>query len=138
MKRSLKRYSLWIFYAAFLLLAVIFGGRESLFTSADERLTMAKTVVLIVFIGFLIYSLYATKKENFFRTLGVMNRLYWGRQVGMDLYISVFLSLAIIYLVEGSFVVTALWLVPVLIFANLAILPYLLLNFTAVVGVFLS
>lgn len=65
-----------------------------------------------------------------------MNNLFWGKQVGLDLYISVFLSLALIYLIEGSVVVVLLWLFPILVFANLAILPYILLNYGAIIGHF--
>jgi hypothetical protein len=57
-------------------------------------------------------------------------------QVGIDLYIGVFLALALIYLVEGSLGIMLLWAIPILIFANLAILPYLILNYGMVVGVF--
>ena len=63
-----------------------------------------------------------------------MNGLWWGLQIGLDLYISVFLSLALIYLVEGSVMVMLFWALPVIVFANLAILPYLILNYGAVVS----
>ena len=133
MQTILKRYNLWIFYAVFLILAALFGGRESP-VSVDGPYATAKLVVLVIYISFLAYSLWATQKENFFRTLRTMNGLWWGRQIGLDLYISVFLSLALIYLIEGSILILCLWLIPVLIFANLAILPYVLLNFTEIMG----
>ena len=135
MSRTLKRYQLWLPYAAFLILAFLFGGREG-FVATDGPGAGGKIVLLIVFLAFLAYSLYATGKENFFRTLGVMNGLKWGRQIGADLYISVGLSLVLIYLVEGSIGVTLLWALPVLVFANLAILPYILLNYAEILGHF--
>lgn len=137
MPRFFKRYLLWFFYAAFLIVAIMYGSREPIYISSGEY-SMGKTIVLAIYICFLIYSLYATKQENFFKTLGIVNKLYWGRQIGIDLYISVFLSLGLIYLVEGSAVVLLLWFVPIFVFANLAILPYILLNYGAIVGKFVQ
>jgi hypothetical protein len=132
MQRFLKRYQLWFFYAAFMCAALL-GSREGLFTT-QSNYGMGKTILLIVYVLFLAYSIYATKKENFFNTLNRMFGSWWGRQVGADLYISVFLSLALIYIVEGSLLITLLWFEPVILFANLAILPYLILNYTAIAG----
>lgn len=131
--RTLRRYRLWLFYAAFLALALIFGGREG-FVATDSPYKIAKNAILGVYLGFLVYSLRATYHENFFKTVSIMNRLWWGRQVGADLYISVALSLAMIWLIEGSTVVLLLWAVPVIVFANLAILPYILLNYSEIVS----
>ena len=131
MPRVVKDYALWIFYVVFLGCAIAFGGREG-FLGTESVYASAKHLILFVFAGFLAFSVYATRRENFFRSIGKMNALLWGRQVGLDLYISVFLSLALIYLIEGSVVVLLLWVVPVLLFANLAILPYILLNFSAI------
>ncbi|MDF1720004.1 MAG: hypothetical protein P1U65_04965 [Minwuia sp.] len=132
MQRLLKRYLLWIVYVGFMVLAVAFGGRESLFSTASQY-HIGKYLILLIFVGFLIYSIISTGRENFFRTVAGMGRTYWGRQVGLDLYISVFLSLALIYLHEGSLLIVLLWLLPVLMFANLAILPYILLNYGSIV-----
>jgi len=135
MQRMIKRYLLWIFYAVFLVIAIGQGGREPFFAAAGPA-AGGKVILLVVYFAFLAYSLYATRRENFFRTLSTMNSLWWGRQVGMDLYISVFLSLALIYLVEGSLTVMLIWFVPVFVFANLAILPYIILNYGAIVASF--
>ena len=117
--------------------AMLFGSRESLIHT-DGDLALGKYIVLVIYLGFLVFSLYATSKENFFRSIASVNAFLWGRQVGIDLYISVFLSLTVIYLVEGSVLVTALWFLPILIFANLAILPYILLNYGLIVSHLLS
>ena len=117
MRRFVKRYQLWFAYAAFLVVAILFGGREGLVQVGGPS-AAGKYLVLLVYAGFLAYSLHATGKENFFKSIGAMNRLWWGRQVGIDLYISVFLSLALVYLVEGSMLVLLLWLIPVLFFAT--------------------
>jgi hypothetical protein len=117
--------------------AALFGSREGLFTTQSDY-GAGKTTLFIVYLLFLAYSVYATKKENFFKTLNSMFGSWWGRQVGADLYISVFLSLALIYIVEGSLLITLLWFVPVIVFANLAILPYLILNYGVIVGLLLN
>lgn len=135
MNRLFKKYQLWLIYAAFLILAILFGGREAML-SFSGAYAAGKIGVFLVFGGFFVFSLYATKHENFFKTIFAMNRTLWGRQVGLDLYISVFLSLALIYMIEGSVVVMLFWAAPVLLFANLAILPYILLNFGAIIGHF--
>ena len=137
MQRFLKRNLLWFFYAGFLALAVAYGGKEGLFTT-QSAYPAGKTVLLIVFFAFLAYSLYASHKENFFKSVVSINKYLWGMQIGMDLYISVFLSLGLIYLNDGSLVTVLIWAVPVLIFANLAILPYILLNYGSIVGHFLA
>ena len=137
MNRFLKRYQLWFVYAVFLLLAVLYGGREGFFSIQGEY-AAGKVLVLLAYAAFLAYSIYSTQQENFFKSVMAINRLWWGRQIGADLYISVFLSLALVYLIEGSLTVTLLWAAPILFFANLAILPYLILNYSAVIGHFLN
>ena len=137
MKRFVKRNSLWAVYIVFLALAVLYGGREGALDFSGP-LAFGKGVAWVIFLAFLAYSIQAHRKEDFFRSVGQVNRLWWGLQIGLDLYISVFLSLALIYMIEGSFAATLLWAVPVLIFANLAILPYLILNFETIVRAFLG
>ena len=137
MRRFLKRYQLWLLYAVFLIIAWLYGSRES-FVHTQSELVFGNYIILFVYLAFLAFSLYASARENFFRSIVTVNQLLWGRQVGIDLYISVFLSLALIYLIEGSFLVLLLWLLPILFFANLAILPYILLNYEQIVGQILT
>lgn len=137
MQRFFKRHALWGIYIAFLILAVAFGGREDALDFSGMG-AVGKIALWLVFIAFLIYSIQAHRKEVFLRSVKKVNKLWWGLQIGIDLYISVFLSLALIYLIEGSFLIMLLWAIPVLIFANLAILPYLILNYSAIVHSFLA
>ena len=137
MRRFLKRYQLWLLYAVFMIIAWLYGSRES-FVHTQSELVFGNYIILFVYLAFLAFSLYASARENFFRSIVTVNQLLWGRQVGIDLYISVFLSLALIYLIEGSFLVLLLWLLPILFFANLAILPYILLNYEQIVGQILT
>lgn len=135
MARFFRRYQLWGLYAVFLIAAYLYGSREG-FVSTQSEFAAGKYVLFLVYVAFLAFSLFATSRENFFKSVRSVNSLLWGRQIGIDLYISVFLSLALIYLIEGSLVALLLWAVPVLFFANLAILPYLLLNFGAIMALF--
>ncbi|MEM7068628.1 MAG: hypothetical protein AAF478_07060 [Pseudomonadota bacterium] len=137
MKRLIKRYTLWIVYVAFLAIAIGFGSSEGLFATNSEY-AFGKVVLLFTYFCFLAYSLFATSKENFFRSVRTVMELKWGFQICADLYISVFLSLGLIYLVEGSLMATFLWAIPILFFANLAILPYLILNYSAIIAYFIS
>lgn len=132
MRRWFKRNLLWLLYAVFLILAVSYGAREGFF-SLSGSYAGGKVAVLAAYLSFLAYSLYASQKENFFKSVRIVNSYLWGLQIGLDLYISVFLSLALIYFVEGSFLVLAIWLVPVLFFANLAILPYIIINYSTII-----
>ena len=134
MRRFLKRHGLWVAYFAFLALALAFGATERPldFTTGPAS---GKVALGLIFMGFLGYSLFAHVKEAFFRSVAKINQFHWGRQIGVDLYISVTLSLCLIYMVDGPLALL-FWLIPVLIFANLAILPYLILNYGAVLSGF--
>jgi hypothetical protein len=94
----------------------------------------AKICVWLVWLAFLLYSIRASHQENFFKTVRALNQTWWGRQIGIDLYISVALSLAVVYLHAGSWIVFGLWLIPILLFANLAILLYLAIHFDSLLA----
>lgn len=134
MNRFLKRQGIWLFYAVFLIVAVATSD-ASLHIGYQGPLAGGIWAVAIVFALFLAYSLYCSAKEAFFRSVAKINRFHWGRQIGIDLYISVTLSLAVIWLNDGTLTMLA-WLVPVVIFANLAILPYILLNYGSLIAFF--
>ena len=55
-------------------------------------------------------------------------------EIGLDLYISLALSVVFIYLHTGSGLVAAAWLVPVLVYANQAVLLYVVINFEQIVA----
>lgn len=137
MPRFVKRHFLWILYALFAVVAIATHNGEPMFYSAGPY-AAGKYVVWGVFFAFLAYSLYATTQASFIKSLPKINQYIWGRQIGIDLYISVFMSLFVIYLNSGSVWVLLLWLVPVLIYANLAILLYVALNYGALVSHFVG
>jgi len=130
----MKANLLWLVYFVFAALAVYFDWHGDVF-SFSGPLAPFKAIIWLAFAGFLAYSVYASRHESLFRTVKVMNRLYWGRQIGADLYIGCFLAMFIIYLNDGA-LAAALWLVPTLLFANLSILLYFALNFEKLVALF--
>lgn len=135
MAAFIKKWQLWIIYGVFAAIAVGTHDGEALFASGGDYAS-GKYVVWAIYFAFLGYSFYCTTQENFFKTLGVMAQMHWARQVGIDLYIGLFAALFLMYLVEGSLLVVALWLIPVLIYANMAIFLYFALNYTEIVAHF--
>jgi hypothetical protein len=97
----------------------------------------AKLLVWLALAGFLIYSVYCSSREDLFRSIGAIARLHWGRQIGTDLYLGLFIGLLIIYLHEGPIAVL-IWLIPTLAFANLSMLLYVAVNFDSIVFKFVS
>ena len=124
---------LWAVFFGFTATAVILNWDVRLleFGSATGivRLTLS-----VVWIGFLAYSIFCSTRESLFRTVGVMGQFYWGRQIGIDLYISVFLSIGLVYLVTGSPLATILWGLAFVPFANLAILLFVILHLNTIVA----
>lgn len=132
----LKRHFLWIIYVIFVSLALIFKGDEPLFVSQGPY-PFGKWLIWLILGIFLAYSLHCHIKENFFKTMGITGRYYWTKQIGVDLYIGVALSTAIIFLDSGSLLVVGLWLVPLILFANLATLLYVAMNYDSIVSHFI-
>jgi hypothetical protein len=124
----------WGVFTAFVVAAVILGWHPAIFRF-EGATGAAKAVVWLAFLSFTAYSIYCSGRENIFRTIKSMARFHWGRQIGIDLYLGLLLSLSVIYLHEGSLAALA-WLVPVLLFANLATLLYVAIHFEALVARF--
>ena len=134
MKRFVKRNFLWFFYTIFVALAFLYSGGNTLIYKGEYA--SGQYLIWLTYLCFLAYSIKCSRKESFFKSVKVVNSLYWGRQIGVDLYISVFLSLTVIYLNEGSLFILMIWFVPVVIFANLAILLYVALNYGSLIAHF--
>ncbi|MGI9223250.1 MAG: hypothetical protein ACR2QX_02140 [Woeseiaceae bacterium] len=122
---------LWGLYGALALSAVTANMQEATFQFSGP-LGAAKVVVWLALLAFLIYSVYCSFKENIFRSVRSIATLHWGRQISADLYLGLFVSVFIIFLNEGA-LVAAIWLIPILIYANLAVLLYLAINFDSIV-----
>jgi hypothetical protein len=124
----------WSVFAAFLAGALALEWHDAVFRF-DGSTGAAKAIVWIVFLLFTGYSIYCSKRESIFRSIERIARLHWGRQIGIDLYLGLLLALSIICLHEGP-VTALLWLIPVLLFGNLATLWYVVLNFESLVARF--
>lgn len=122
---------LWALYVAFAIVALVSNLQESTFRFSGP-LGGVKAMVWLALAAFIVYSVRCSIKENFFRSVKSIIALHWGRQISADLYLGLLVSLLIIFLNDGA-MIALLWLVPVLIYANLAILLYLALNFDSIV-----
>jgi hypothetical protein len=136
MSKTARSLALWGVYAAFAIYAVYANWHPAMFQFSGP-LGVLKIAVWAALAGFLAYSVYCTSREDLFRTIGVMMKLYWGRQIGADLYLGLFIGLIFIYLNEGA-VVALIWALPMLAFANLSMLLYLAINFETIVTKFLN
>ena len=135
-KLILKQNLLWVIFIAFAIIALATKKDASIFISQGPYGT-GKYIVWLLFFSFLGYTIYCSRKENFFKSIKRISEMFWGWQVGIDLYIGLLLPLLIIYLHGGS-VVLLLWIVPVLINANLFTLLYFALNYDSLVAQFIG
>ena len=140
-KQNLRRNWLWLFYTLFLIVAIGYhvqqSGHENIFIS-DGPYGLGKILVWLIWLLFLAYSLRISWKENFFKSLVKMNPILWSRQIGLDLYIGLLLPLFIIYLNQGSLLVMLIWFLPIFVFANLATLIYMALNYDSIIAHFIA
>lgn len=135
MNKIVKNNALWVFYSMFVVIAMVTHKGEPIFSIAGPY-GFGKAVVWLLLLAFLLYSLYCNWNENFFKTMHKITPYLWFRQVSLDLYIGLLIPLFLIYLHTGSWLVVALWFVPILLMANLASLLYLALNYQSLVGYF--
>lgn len=134
MVQLLKRNFLWILFLLFSIYATETRNDEFIFSSTTSY-GFAKACIWVLFFLFLGYSLYSSYKENFFKSVVRMSDMLWGWQIGIDLYIGIGLTLTIIFL-QGGVSVFVVWIIPVLIYANLATLLYIALNFDSLINHF--
>lgn len=132
----IKRHFLWFLYAVFVVLAILFKGEETLFIS-EGPYGAGKLITWAVLVLFLLYSLHCHVKEDFFKTMSITVKYYWTKQIGLDLYLGAAMFCGLIYFNEGSILVMLLWFIPILIFANLATLLYLALNYDSIIAHFI-
>ena len=136
MKIGTSGLVLWGLYGAFAIFALSSNLQETTFQFSGP-LGEIKAMVWLALFVFLGYSVYCSFQENFFHSLRSIATMHWGRQIGADLYIGLFVGLLIIFLNDGI-VVALVWLVPTLIYANLVILLYVAINFDSIVTKLLS
>ena len=132
MRVGMSGWALWGLYAAFAVFALYSNWHATTLDFSGD-LGVYKLAIWLALAGFLAYSFWCTTVENFFKSSKTFLSLYWGRQVVADLYLGLLISMLIIVVNDG--VVTALiWLVPVLIYANLTMLLYFALHFDEIVA----
>ena len=133
--RLLKQNFLWILFVGFAIFAIWSRKDASIFVSQGPY-PYGKYVIWIIFFAFFAYSIYASRNENFFKSLKKITNMLWGRQIGIDLYIGLLLPMLIILLHGGTYIFL-IWLIPVLLYANLATLLYLALNYDSIIQHFI-
>ncbi|WP_444901816.1 hypothetical protein ACJJIG_00060 [Microbulbifer sp. SSSA007] len=133
---TLKKNGLWILFFLFAFTAMYLHDGESLFLSESDY-PAGKPIAWLLFVFFLGYSIYCSTKENIFKTIKTIYPFHWARQIGIDLYLGLIISIFVIFLNEGSIWVVALWLVPIILFANLATLLYFAMNYDSLVSQFI-
>lgn len=136
MKINNRGLALWGLYAAFAIYAIYAYWHEAMFRFSGP-LGGAKLLVWLALAGFLIFSIYCSSREDLFRTVGAIAKLHWGRQIGIDLYLGLFIGILVIYLHEGP-IAALIWLIPTLAFANLSMLLYVAINFDGIVARFIG
>jgi hypothetical protein len=131
-----QHYLPWLIYGLFVALVFYFNANHLIF-STQAPLWVIKILIWLIWLSFIGYSYYCSTRENLIKTMKKMNQLHWGRQIGIDLYLGVGLSLLIIYLHQGSVWIMLLWLIPCLIYANLVTLLYFAVFFDSFVAKFI-
>lgn len=133
----LLNHFLWAVFAVFVGTAIYLHKGEHLFIS-NGPIPAGKPIFWMLFAGFLFYSLYCSTRESLFKTIRQISAYHWGRQIGIDLYLGLGLTLFVISLNEGSPLALVLWAVPTLLFGNLATLFYVAMNYDGLVARFLG
>jgi hypothetical protein len=127
----------WVLYFLFVFIAIIFSWKEDLLSSKGA-FGFGKYIFWLAFLSFTAYSIYCSQKENIFKTIQKVAQFHWGRQIGFDLYIGLFIFLFFISLIEKSILIASLWILPTLFFGNLSPLLYLALRYDEIILRFLN
>ena len=133
--KILKRNFLWVMYVAFVCFAIFTHDGEHTLISQGPY-AFGKYFLWFLFIAFNTYTIYCSQVENFFKSVKKINQFRWGRQIGIDLYIGVTISLGLMFFNEGSAGFLLIWLIPTIIFANQTVLLYMALNYDSIVAHF--
>lgn len=132
----LKKNFLWVLFIGFAIMGISTREDASIFLSQGPY-SFGKYIVWLLFFSFLSFTIYCGTRESFFKSVKRISEMHWGWQIGIDLYIGLLLPLLIIYLHGGAFIFL-LWLIPVLINANLFTLLYFALNYDSLIAQFMG
>lgn len=99
---------------------------------AETGYLALRIAIWIVFLGFFGYSVYCSLRESLFGTVRKMGKLHWGRQIGIDLYIGLLLSLVWIGWSQANPWTILIWAPALLVYGNLATLLYAAFYFDSI------
>ncbi len=126
-----------IYLLLFLFLGYAFGFQElPKAKPLRVELLFVKYILIGTLVSFVVYTIYCSFKENFVKSFRKIFQLLWGRQVGIDLYIGIFLFSFFVFMMEKSFSILFFWLLPSIIFGNIIPLVYLITHFEFICGLF--
>jgi len=123
---------MWLAFGGLVAVAIIFNGDEHPFISSSPY-PAGKYIAWLAFLAFSGYSYHCGKNDNLFKMIKVMMGRGWGRQIGMDLYIGITLFILLTFVHQDSMLIPLLWVLPALIFVNLASLLYIALHYDSLV-----
>lgn len=93
--------------------------------------SLGKYALWVCFVAFVVYGLYATRREDFFKALRKIGAYYWGKQIAIDLYIGFAFFLIFIGWHQGIYA-ALLWALPVLVYGNQLTLLYLAVHYDSI------
>lgn len=126
-----------IYLLLFLFFGYAFGFQDIPKAKAlSLELLFVKYILIGTLVSFVVYTIYCSFKENFVKSFRKIFQLLWGRQVGVDLYIGIFLFSFFMFMIEKSVSILFLWLLPSIIFGNIIPLVYLITHFEVICGLF--
>ena len=132
---SVRRILFWGGFALFVGVALVTYWDAKLLR-VNDTVGLARLGLISVWLAFTGYSIYCIPQESLWQSAKQILTLFWGRQVTADLYISVFLSIGLIWLVTGSLTETLLWSLVSIPYANLAILLFIILHLDEILTAF--
>jgi hypothetical protein len=133
----MKKYYFTLLYIAFVIAVIGTNWHEKLF-DFSQKMALGKVLILLIWLSFSILTIKYSIEENFFKSLKKITDFRWGRQIGLDLWVGQTLALIIVYWFTGSFLTVLLWLIPFIVFGNLATLLFFFMNYDALVGQIIS
>lgn len=134
-RRDMIQNIVWLFFFAFAAAIVGINWGNTLW-GIHGAYTYGKFALWFCFAAFTGYSLYCSRHENLFRSIGKIGQLHWGRQIGIDLYIGFLLFIVFIGLHQGI-VMALIWALPVLVYGNQATLLYLAVYYESIAHKFM-
>ncbi|MEL6566849.1 MAG: hypothetical protein AAFQ22_00415 [Pseudomonadota bacterium] len=132
---TLRRILFWGGFATFVCGSTYVYWKPELLDFASTT-GIVRAGLIAVWFAFTGYSIYCIPFESLWQSATKILKLLWGWQVTVDLYISVFLSIGLVWLVTGSLVETLIWSIAIVPFANLAILLFLVFHIDEILAVF--